>query len=59
MSDLTYNMYCINDKCDSKTVQSTDNKAKCEKCGNRLKELGIVTNIVHKGTQESLNKMKR
>jgi predicted nucleic acid-binding Zn ribbon protein len=50
---------CIKDDCNPKTIQSKDKKAKCEVCGSKLKKLGISTSILHKGTQEALNKMKR
>jgi len=56
---ITYNMCCITDNCDSTTVQRTNKKAKCDHCNKTMKVLGISTNILHKGTQEALNKMRR
>jgi len=52
---ITYNYCCIQDNCDSKTIQSKDKKPKCSQCGNKLKRLGVSTNISHIGTQESNN----
>ena len=52
-------MCCITDNCDSTTVQRTNKKAKCDHCNKTMKVLGISTNILHKGTQEALNKMRR
>jgi aspartate carbamoyltransferase regulatory subunit len=60
----TYKYYCINDKCtqtprkDVHIKKAQRSKELCEYCGQELKELGIVTNIYHIGTQES-NKHKR
>jgi len=48
----TYNYWCL-EGCYKKKVQSKDEKAKCPKCNKRMKQIGIATNITHKGTQES------
>ena len=50
----TYNYWCKKG-CQDKNIQLTDKKPKCSQCGNKLKRLGIATNIVHIGTQESKN----
>ncbi len=52
MSDTIYNYWCTKG-CNTKNIQSEDKKAKCPKCNNRMKQLGIATNLVFKGTQES------
>lgn len=58
MSETIYNYLCIQDECENKkTIKAP--KSKCPKCGKRMKKLGIATNIMHIGTQESLNNMKR
>lgn len=49
---ITYNYFCL-EGCTPKNTQSKDKKAKCPKCGKRMKQLGIATNITHIGTQES------
>jgi len=49
---ITYNYWCL-EGCSTKNVQSNDPKAKCPKCKKKMKQLGIATAIVHKGTQES------
>ena len=66
MEELTYNYYCINDNCTSnkmvhitKSVRNEGSSELCNYCGGELKCVGINTNIVHKGTQESINKMNR
>ena len=62
---LTYNYYCINDDCDTKNIHirkcsSEESRIElCEQCKQELKQLGIATNIAHKGTQEAMNKMHR
>jgi len=59
---MKYKHFCINNECPEsprKDVISDKPKDICKHCGNNLKQLGIVTNIVHKGTQESFNKMRR
>lgn len=61
----TYNYYCINDNCSNKKnihIKQKPNELTthhCPDCNNELKLLGIVTNIYHIGTQESLNKNNR
>ncbi len=65
---ITYNYVCINDDCPQtprkkvhvKKEETEANRIElCEHCGQHLKQLGIITNIAHKGTQESYNKMNR
>lgn len=47
-----YNICCINDGCDSKTIQGTKKNTKCPKCGKKMKVLGIATYLIHTGKQD-------
>jgi hypothetical protein len=56
-----YNYCCISDDCkvthniqiELETDTEDDNPQQCYECNSTLKCIGISTQIVHKGTQES------
>jgi len=53
-----YNYWCLNSLCNNnkliqRTPKSEDSNEYCVNCREKLKMVGIATNIVHKGTTES------
>jgi predicted nucleic acid-binding Zn ribbon protein len=55
----TYNYWCLNVECNENTLlhisttEKNKDKTKCPKCKGKLKLVGLHSNILHHGTQES------